>query len=218
MGSKGLDKLKALEAQVQASYPDLRLVFDGETALLRGSFPVREGEDEIDRFQIEVSVEPNSDGLPTVREIGGRIPWLMDRHVEGDGKICPDVPELILLHGTPTILEYLDGPVRNFFLSQLTYEETKVWPFDEWQHGRSGVIQAYGNLLGLSTEDEIKRHLDYLSRREIKGHWPCPCGSGEKMRKCHPDAISTLRERIPRHVAAMALRRLMQLGGSSRKT
>lgn len=51
---------------------------------------------------------------------------------------------------------YLDGPVRNYFVAQLSYEQTGKWPFGEWQHGKPGLLQAYGEVLGVTAEHEIR--------------------------------------------------------------
>jgi hypothetical protein len=109
------------------------------------------------------------------------------------GDICTDVPELILLRGQPSLVEYLEGPVRNFFLSQIIVASGKTWPFGQWDHGKKGLLQAY---------------LDYVASKNAKGHWPCPCGSMRRLRDCHAKQIAELRERIPRRIAASALKRM----------
>ena len=198
-----------LEAEVQESYPDLRLVVRNGRLLFRGSFPVRHDDDEVDRFQIEISFPEGINKLPAIREIGGRIPRDDDHHVNaGTGDICTDVPELILLRGQPSLVEYLDGPVRNFFLSQIIVASGKTWPFGQWDHGKKGLLQAYGELLGVTEERQIRAYLDYVASKKAKGHWPCPCGSMKRLRDCHAKQIAALRERIPRRIAASALTRL----------
>ncbi len=132
-----------------------------------------------------------------------------DHHVNaGTGDICTDVPELILLRGQPSLVEYLDGPVRNFFLSQIIVASGKTWPFGQWDHGKKGLLQAYGELLGVTEERQIRAYLDYVASKKAKGHWPCPCGSMKRLRDCHAKQIAELRERIPRRIAASALTRL----------
>jgi hypothetical protein len=50
--------------------------------------------------------------------------------------------------------------------------------------------------------------LDYLASKKAKGHWACPCGSTKRLRDCHAKQFADLRERIPRRIAAGALKRL----------
>jgi hypothetical protein len=200
-----------LEAEVQKSYPDLRLVVRNGQPLFRGSFPVRHDGDEIDRFQIEISFPDGINRLPTIREVGGRVPRDSDHHVNvASGDICTDVPELILLRGQPSLVEYLDGAVRNFFLSQTIVASGQTWPFGQWDHGKKGLLQAYGELLSVTGERQIRAYLDYVASKKPKGHWLCPCGSTKRLRDCHAKQITELRERIPRRIAASALKRLIE--------
>ena len=92
--------------------------------------------------------------------------------------------------------------------SQLVFEKTQKWPFDQWAHGKPGLIQAYGELLGANGEDQVKKFLKHLLGRRIKGHWPCPCGNGSKYRNCHRDHLDALYDRIPKDIARRALDRL----------
>jgi len=198
-----------LEAEVQRSYPDLRLVVRNDQPLFRGSFPIRHEGDEIDRFQIEISFPDGINRLPAIREVGGRILRDSDHHVNAsNGDICTDVPELILLRGQPSLVEYLDGAVRNFFLSQIIVASGKTWPFGQWEHAKKGLLQAYGELLGVVEERQIRAYLDYVASKKTKGHWPCPCGNTKRLRDCHAKQVAELRERIPRRIAASALKRL----------
>lgn len=201
-----------LEGTLQQRYPDLRLVFRDEKPLFVGSFPIAHGGEEIDRFSIEISFPDGIDGIPVVREIGGRIPRDSSHHVnQPSGDLCTDVPELILLRGY-TFLDFLDGPLRNFFLSQIVTAGGKPWPMGQWNHGKPGLLEAYGELLGVSGEGQIRRFLDYVSRKEVKGHWPCPCGNGQRLRNCHHQQIRDLRSRIPHKIARLALTRLNAYG------
>lgn len=202
-------ELEALEVGIQKEYSDLRLVEASGKLVFRGSFPVRHEGEDLDRFLIEISFPDGPGKLPVVHEIGGRIPRIADRHVNpSTGDICTDVPELILLRGDYSLLGYLDGPVRNFFISQHLVEKGEPWPFGQWEHGRRGLIQAYGEILGVTGEDYIVRLLNTLDRKNLKPHWLCPCESGRKIRHCHLDQIQNLQERIPRRIIRQALDRL----------
>lgn len=47
--------------------------------------------------------------------------------------------------------------------------------------------------------DRIKleeRLLEYLTKKEIKSHWLCYCGSGKKLRGCHIDKLKELISKI----------------------
>ena len=74
--------------------------------------------------------------------------------------------------GAGSHVAYLDVPVRNFFLSQIIVASGKTWPFGQWDHGKKGLLQAYGELLGVAEERQIKAYLNYLASKKAKGHWP----------------------------------------------
>jgi hypothetical protein len=197
-----------LEETVQERYPDLRLTIENGTLLFRGSFPVLYEGQVLDRFLIEISFPQGITKLPIVREIGGRIPKTVHRHVFTSGALCTEVPELTMLRGNYSLLSYLDGPVRNYFIGQALVERGEPWPFGEWAHGKTGLLEAYGEILGVAGEREIRRYLDYLVHKKIKGHWACPCGSGKRLRECHADHLRELQHRIAPRIARQALERL----------
>jgi hypothetical protein len=199
--------LAEFERLIRDRYPDIHVADVAGHPGMRGSFPVVVDARTIDRFLIEVTFPNGADDLPRIEEIGGRIPKIADRHVYPDGQICSEVPELSLLRGY-AFESYLDGPVRNYFIAQLSYEETGKWPFGEWDHGKPGLLQAYGGILGVTTEPEIRIRLEYLRHEHIKGHWPCICGNGKRLRDCHVEAVRTLHNAIPSRVAERALARL----------
>lgn len=205
--------LRAMEAEVPKQYPDLRVVNECGAVSIRGSFPVMDGRDVLDRFQIEISLPPDfPDSTPVLREIGGKIPWHEDRHVnQSNGEACPIVPEEWLVRPEhDSILAFLEGPVRNFFLGQILVEAGQPWPFGERAHGVPGLFEAYGEMVGTTDRDAIWRYLDCLSRETLKGHWDCPCGSGKRLRNCHWDQFQSLHEKISPLTARSALKRIAE--------
>jgi len=204
--------VEAIRKDLEARYPDLRFVEEGDTAFVRGSFPIVHEGRALARYQIEVEFLPDYPHcLPRLRETEGRIPHILDRHVlPTSGTACLFVDEdwLLTVGGEPSLREFLDGPVRDFFLGQALVEAGKPWPFGERSHGIKGLLEAYGEWFGTEDEAVILRHVDYLSREKIKGHWECPCGSGQKLRKCHLEEVRKLQQRIPRLLARQALERL----------
>lgn len=211
----------AMENELPAKYPDLRMMLEQDAVHIRGSFPVMDDAEVLDRFQIDIALPPDfPDSTPVLREVGGRIPWDADRHVnKGNGEACPIVPEEWLMWPEhESIVAFLDGPVRNFFLGQVLVEAGCPWPFGERTHGVPGLFEAYGEMVGTSDRKTILRYLDCLSREHMKGHLDCPCGSGKRLRSCHWDDLRVLRDKIPPLVARSALERLagfsVRLGSS----
>lgn len=206
--SARLRQLTDLERAVQDQQPDLRLVMEGDNPSFRGSFQLANDGIVFDRFSIRITFPDGTFKLPQIEEIGGRIPRHIDRHVFGNGAICTEVPELTLLRGRYSLASYLDGPVRNYFLGQILVEQGQKWPFGEWDHGRPGLLQAYGEILGVTDGAQIRGFLDCLRHKKVKGHWNCPCGSGKRIRDCHVTKLRQLQDVVSPSIARQALARL----------
>lgn len=207
--------LAELELVLAERYPDLRLTVENGRLVLKGSFPVVYEGEALDRFQIEMWIPPDfPEEVPILREVGGRIPWDADRHVFTGGlpgTSCVFVLEewFILPKETQTIIAFLDGPVRNYFIGQSLVEQREPWPFGERTHGRQGLLESYAEMLGIEINDKtIQAYFHALSHNKVKGHWDCPCGSGKVLRRCHLQELRALQDRVSPKVAKRALARL----------
>lgn len=220
-----VDRTRApeLSEQLAKRFPDLGIDSRTDGLWLRGSFPVWSDTEILDRFLIEVCFPPEfPTKLPMLREVGGRIPWTLDRHIyPSSGVACLFVPEewFFFPEEQRTILGFLDGPVRNFFLGQSLVERGDPWPFGERSHGAKGLVESYGEILrlqdfGNGSGATLRHLLVLLSKDRIKGHWPCPCGSASPLRRCHLREVRGLQERVPPEVAKQALARLDRESGN----
>lgn len=212
--SKQQALLVDIETQLRDNYPSLCLTNVGRYPVIRGSFPVRLDRKVLDRFLIEfILLRHFPKNVPLVREMGGRIPKIADRHVyEGDA-LCLFLPEERAKYWPEgsSFLDFLTGPVNDFFLSQLYFERHGKWSFGERRHGALGIIDYYAEELGTNNLQVIARCLEYLSAPQPKGHWLCFCGSGKKLRHCHFGKISELHQKIQPAIAANSLTYIRQL-------
>jgi len=197
-------------ADLRARYPNLHLLIGSDgSATVRGTFPVRSPDRRVlDRYQVSIELPADYPRcLPIVREVGGRIPWKADFHVNADGVACvllPDDRWRCFPEGAPFV-QFLDGPVHQFFLGQSLVALGEDWPFGQWSHGPNGVNEYYQWLLETDDAPTIARYLHVLAKLSMKGHWDCPCGSGQKIRRCCRAKIEALRRKIPPVVARKAL-------------
>jgi len=199
--------------EIETNYPELRVVVENDTVFLRGSFTIEENGEILDRYLIEIQFPDDyAESIPILREVGGRIPWTADRHVSNNplpGEACVIVPEEWLLRpDKDSIRSFLRGPVRKFFIGQSLVERGKPWPFGERDHGFKGLYQAYGELIGVSDPETIRRYLDLLSRDPIKKRALCPCRNGKRLRDCHLELVLRLQKKIPPSIAHRAFGRL----------
>jgi hypothetical protein len=199
-----------LKAELKKKYPDLRVIVQGDLVFLIGSFPILHDGIELDRFQIMVQIAGNfPESIPIVRETGGRVPNSPDWHTYDKGALCVMVPEEWLANPeSGSIMAFLDGPVRNYFLGHTLAESGLQRPMGERSHGSRGLLEAYGEMVGSAEPISIRKYLAFLSKDRVKGHWDCPCGSGNKLRKCHMNHFLNLQKKISSKIARMALKRL----------
>lgn len=169
--------------------PLLKVSRDGERFFLNGPFEVF-GHDGnlISSFDIEMTISLRyPDEQPQVFEVGGRIPRTPDRHVNTGGSLCYGVWEEWLIRREDwSIYAFFDECLRPYFLGQIYYEEFGKWPGEERSHFDAGLLEAVESIIGRQLNyEEADSYLRCLASKDTpKGHWDCPCGSGERMRKC----------------------------------
>jgi len=175
-------------------YPSLHIQIENNIIYIRGTLFLynKEKTKEIDHYSVEIEI-PNDypEAIPLVREIGGRLPKIADRHLNSDGTACLFYPEerLSVYPTNSTIIDFIKGPVYKFFLEQTYFDLTAkrdgkgIWLYGEWKHGEDGAIEFYSEKLDINIrnkEELLKILRNYVTKEEIKGHWDCYCGSEKK--------------------------------------
>lgn len=199
------------EEAVASTYMNLYFVVADGVVRVRGNLPVRVGPTVVDLFQLEVRLaDDHPAAYPIAREVGGRIAWLPAHHVNDDGQLCLFLPEEASEYWAPgsTVCSFLEGPLNSYFVGYLHYLEFGAWPFGERRHGLDGALDFYRGRSEIATLEGLLGLVAMLARRGVKGHLPCPCGSGKPIRSCHPKALQ-LREGVSPRVAAATLQRIV---------
>ena len=104
-----------------------------------------------------------------------------------------------------TILDFISGPVNQFFLNQKHFELTGKWLNGERGHGAKGIVEYYQEELQTLDVEAIINLVRYLTHKKIKGHWTCYCRSGKKLRDCHLEKLKALHGKISRDIAERSL-------------
>lgn len=207
--------LRQLEAALLFRQPDLAFSETEKFLCATGSFHVYEtldGSNVLDSFEVLFGFGRDFPAFePYIAETGKRLPREIDRHVYPWGQCCTCVwPQWRGTTEKVSVKAFVDGPVRDFFLSQLYFEQHKDWPFGEWKHGKSGLIEAAKAMLGLSSldlsEQQLRAYMNAATAKSVKGHWSCPCGSGKRLRDCHREQV----EALNRQVSKLDVRRLLK--------
>ena len=194
----------ALESAVQDALviqPHMRLDDEGHRVVLRGRFEILADNELLEAFAVDVVLPDGSPrGLPSVWETGGRIPRQEPHHVNStDDSLCVLLPEVFWYEHPDglSLAEYLDGPLRRHLAGQAMVLRGEPWPAGEWGHGARGICQFYQEIFDAKNPAQLNAFFDLLTRDRVKGHWPCPCESGLKLRQCHGEQVHRVRDRIP---------------------
>lgn len=206
--------LEEVRNALSSSFPSLWVEIDGSTVTLRGTLPLFDPltGSQFDRYEIVVELPrdyPRS--VPTVRETGGRIPWVPERH-NTDGAACLFVPEdrgRCWPEGAD-LSAFLRGPVTQFFFGQSYYEQHGRWPFGERSHGTVGRYEFYAEACGSEDPEIVVGFMRMVAAKDPKGHWLCYCGSGLRMRACHFQTLREFRRVVAQKTAHHALDQLAQ--------
>lgn len=197
--------------------PKLHAHLAGRKIIVEGAYIISEmdvvaaPEGPITEFEIRMELSghyPREE--PKVFEVGGRIPRIPDRHINPGGDCCVTVWEHWLATASDqSVLSYINGPLHEYFLGQLCFEKTGLWPFGERAHGYEGFQEAVADALGVPNKKEsLIYYLRLLSQGWPRGHWLCPCGSGVRLRHCHRDDMAAMQRRIAQPVARRMLKKM----------
>lgn len=201
--------LDRLRTQLRAHHPTLHVRVEGGRVLIAGTFRLVHDGREVDGYKIEIRLaDDHPEGLPTVYEIGARIPRHANHHINEDGSLCLGIPEeLHLAGGAHDVVAFLDGPVRNFLLGHAYFVQEGQWPGGEWAHGRAGVRQFYTAIAGTNTRRVaallVASALAPIDETDFDAR--CFCGSILRVRTCHGPVIQRLRIFVPAAVLRCSL-------------
>lgn len=124
----------------------------------------------------------------------------IDRHIMKNGRACLAVYAEIRKRWPPgsNIVDFIDELVSPFLIWQTYYDAyQKPPPWGERSHDGPGILEFYAELLNRPVDSSMKGFMQLLARKNRpKGHEPCPCNSGKKLRNCHRDLIHDAREQV----------------------
>ncbi|UXN68575.1 hypothetical protein N8A98_15080 [Devosia neptuniae] len=197
-------------SEIAEKFPDLLIEQVEPFLVLSGQFELVLNGESFDSYSVRIEVEGFPKIEPKVFERGGRVKD--GQHRNGSGTCCTCVFE-VWRAGNPnaSLVDFLTGPVRNFFLGHQEFERTKVWPFGELSHGLKGIVEAAAELLGISADEaKVTRYLRFLARRKGVRYRRCPCGSGDYLHHCHGNELRELHHKIEKAQAQSILQRLLE--------
>ena len=184
---------------VKANYPDLNLLSKPDTSWdiygdlhFLGTNSQRKIEDQYSVLILVPNTYPQK--LPTVKEMGGRIP--KDFHTNSDGTLCLGTPLLIKMkyYEEPNLLGFINNCLVPYLYGFSYMKKYGELPNGEFSHGIPGIIQHYKELFNSQSLTVIINLIKILAYNSYRGHKLCPCGSGKKLRNCHGKILLDLKK------------------------
>lgn len=174
---------------IHKKYPNL--VFDVKSKTLVGTLNIcKNCRDEIIRGKYSIIIDLNAMPIPYVYDVDGSINTNYS-HRYTDGHLClaTDIEQILFIEKYKKISLWIEKYVESYFVSYEYFNKYGVYPFGEYSHGKNGILEFYENYFNLTGEKRSKEILEYILFKKYRGHDLCPCGSLQKVRKCHKDII-----------------------------
>src|SRR5579863_893231 len=142
-----------------------------------------------DSYQLRITVPDQfPERIPTVVELGHKIPRIGNFHVNPDSTLCLGSPLRLLLKLSNE--RTLPGFASRCLIPYLYAISHKLsfggkLPFSELKHGPVGALEDYMEILALRRPEQARRAIKLLGMKKRRANkLPCPCDCGQRLGKC----------------------------------
>lgn len=171
--------------ELRKKYPYLYPHSDNGNFLVKGTI-FFEDETLKDDYEVEILISPRyPKRIPTAKEVGGKIP--KEFHHYQDDTLCLETPFKVweVFRQMETLINFADNLLVPYLYNYSCYRKQGKTPDGEWAHGAEGILADYKTRLNVQNDFDVLNLLRILVEDIYRGHLPCPCGNGNKLRKCH---------------------------------
>jgi hypothetical protein len=168
------------------------------------------------QIRIEERSDTSDSRLPALYVQG--VDRIEDRHFNQRDKsacLCSPFEEDEFLQPELQFRAFLEQLVIPFLYGQIFYSSNGSWPWTEYAHGATGILEAYSKIRDQSQAEECLRRLEkdrswlrirsaLKQKPHIKRHIPCFCPRGDKIKRCHPRALEGALY-LQRHLRALRI-------------
>jgi len=170
-----------------------RVVCLGSGIRLRGEFNFKAVGDDCeeveDTYMLEIVIPDQFPrDIPTVKEIGGKIPREDSFHVNGDGSLCLGSPIRLMkkIYDAPNLTGFINGClVPYLYAVSSKLKNGGGFLFGQLSHGNQGISEDYSDIFGLQNNKQTMQAIQLLcNRKRIANKKRCPCGCGKKLGAC----------------------------------
>ena len=156
--------------------------------------------------------------LPKAFELDAQIP--REFHQFADGSLCLGSPmaQTLAIAAEPTIGRFLDLVLVPYLYAHAYFARFRKMPYGELAHGAAGLEQDARREFSLPENTRIDEFLRLAGmRRRQANKRPCPCGSRDRLGRCHTAAVREARQRLGRGWCREQYLQLLQLRAAERR-
>jgi hypothetical protein len=153
------------------------------------------------QIRIEERTDKSVSRLPALYVQGAE--HIPDRHFsqsDNSACLCSPFDEDEFLQPEFQFRAFLEQLVIPFLYGQIFYSSKGHWPWAEYAHGATGLLEAYSKAADQNRAEECLRQLArdaswprirsaLRQKHYIKGHTLCFCSKIDQIRRCHPAAL-----------------------------
>ena len=141
-----------------------------------------------------------------------------ERHFSADGTACLGSPleEEEFVEPKFSFQLFFERLVIPFLYGQLSYSLNGKWPWSEYAHGSTGLLESYASVTDPNSAADCLEvmsrdsgswqqiRLLLLQKASVKGHTNCCCVRRDHFRRCHPRALTGL-QKLRDHIKLMRI-------------
>ena len=174
-------------------YPGMSLSpFKGGELALSGKFEfiaTYNGKPSIrDSYQLEVNIPQKFPmELPSIYEIGEKIPRDGNHHINPDDTLCLGSPLRMRwkMSNSPSLCIFAQKCLIPYLYSISHKLKYGTYPFGELEHGKAGIISDYLELFGLKSDEQVIHSIAMLGIKKRRANKKsCPCNCGKRLGAC----------------------------------
>ena len=152
-----------------------------------------------DCFAVKMVLNGYPEVPPSVWSTDGRISTSF--HSLSDGSFCLGSPLRLRLRlgRSYTLGEFIEWCVIPYLYGFAHQQAHGTLPFGELAHGQPGLVKDYERLFDVVGTPAVLIMITLLGmRRRDANKRPCPCGSGQRLGRCHNKLANRLRNKLGR--------------------
>lgn len=183
--------------KIKDHYPTLDIRQSNDKCVIVGEITLNHVYKEVrmtGKFTLEIVISDKFPlEIPVVREISGGI---VDNypHRNDDGELClaSELELKMFLTQSSDICLFIEKYIIPYLYTYCYYEAYGVYPYGERSHGVQGNLEYLKDLFEVDDWGQVFDIMMFVIESRYRGHLPCPCGSGKRLRKCHGSVLKQL--------------------------